>query len=152
MNKFQLFFTIIAISFFSCNEDLSEKIVSSYPDGTPSKIEYYKYQGDFEVLVKHIRFYEGGEKKEEGEFKNSLRDGNWTYWYDNGEIWSKGQYTLGERNGETKVYFKSGKPQYFGYYVNGEADGKWTFWDGEGIKVKEVFYENGTKIKEVNVE
>ena len=135
-----------------CEKKLTEKIISSYPSGSPSKIEYYRWQGDFEVLVKHIRFYESGEKMEEGSFLNDERDGEWTYWYDNGKVWSKGYYKNGLREGETNVYFKSGIMQYSGFYNEGETDGKWTFYGGQGEKIKEVYYEKGEKIKEEEFE
>ena len=140
---------IISFSLSSCDNDLTQKIISSYPDGTPSKIEFYKWHGDNEVLIKHVRYYQNGEKMEEGSFLNDNRNGKWTYWHPNGNIWSIGYYKEGIRDGATEVYFKSGKEQYTGYYTNGDASGKWTFWDGEGIKVKEVYYENGKKLKEV---
>lgn len=132
----------------SCDDNLHEKIISTFPNGTPTKVEFYKLQDNVEILVKHIRFYENGEKREEGHYMNDLKHGEWTYWYENGNIWSKGFFNNGLRDGATNVYYKSGKPQYEGFYSLGETDGKWIFWDSEGIKVKEVYYEKGKLVDE----
>ena len=136
----------------SCNNDeLIEKVISTYPNETPSLIEYYKLVNDSEVLVKHVRYYENGEKKEEGYFADKQKDGKWKYWYDNGNLWSEGFFKQGLRDGETKVYYKNGKIQYSGFYSMGNTDKKWTFFDNDGNKIKEVDYDNGAKIKEIDL-
>ena len=152
MKKLLLIVAIISSLFVSCNNDeLIEKVISTHPNGTPSLIEYYKGEENSLELVKHIRYYNNGEKQEEGHFANKQKDGEWKYWYDNGNIWSEGFFKNGLRDGETKVYYKNGKLQYSGFYNMGNTDKKWIFFDREGNKVKEVYYENGEKIKEEDI-
>ena len=148
------FIVVIIIGFISsCNDNgLIEKVISSYPNGTPSLIEYYEWQGDNQILVKHIRYYQNGEKKEEGTFTNDNKNGDWKYWYENSNLWSEGAFKQGVRDGETKVYYKSGKLKYTGFYTDGETDKKWIFFDGKGNKIKEVNYDKGNVVNEIEFE
>ncbi len=149
MKKFAFIVVVLLALFSSCsNDELIEKVVSSYPNGTPSLIEYYEWHGDYQVLVKHIRYYQNGEKKEEGGYSNDKKNGEWKYWYENGNLWSEGFFKQGVRNGETKVYYKSGKLKYTGFYSEGRTDKKWIFFDGKGKKIKEVNYANGKVVNE----
>ncbi len=136
----------------SCQSELIEKIASTYPNGLPSKIEYYKMEGDSQIIVKHIRFYENGEKQEEGSFAGKERNGTWTYWHENGNKWSEGNFKNGIPHGKSTVWYNNEKIRYTGSYNNGETDGQWTYWSVEGEKIKEVLFQNGEKISEESFE
>lgn len=136
----------------SCGDQLEKRVTSTYPNGLPSKVEYFKMEGDSQVLVKHVRFYESGEKKEEGSFSGDKKDGLWTYWHENGNKWSEGSFKNGISHGKSTVWFDNGKMRYTGYYINGETDGTWTYWATDGAKVKEVVFKNGQVVEEKSFE
>jgi antitoxin component YwqK of YwqJK toxin-antitoxin module len=146
----QLLGFLFATSFlFSCSNDLKQEVVSTFPDGNPMKVEYVRYSGDQRIVEKEVRFYPNGEKEEEGGFLNGKRNGHWTYWYDNGNVWSEGDFKEGVREGKGIVNYKNGKTNFIGYYKQGRADSLWTFFDGDEKKTKEVWFEMGKKVKEL---
>jgi antitoxin component YwqK of YwqJK toxin-antitoxin module len=134
------------ISFLGCKSDIKKEIASTYPNGTPIKIIYYKWKGDKKDIIKEIRFFPNGEKEIEGEYLNDKRHGKWTYWFDNGNKWSEGVFEKGVSNGKFTIWYKSGKKQYEASYKNGKPSGLWIFWDEDGKKTKEVYFEKGEKI------
>ncbi len=143
---------IALVLFAACGDGLEEKIISSYAEGNPSEVEFYKWVGDRQVKVKHIRYYPNGEKQEEGGFVDDQRDGKWLYWHENGKLWSEGYFKKGQKHGKTTIWYKSGKMQYTGFYSDDKTDGTWIFYDGEGNPIKEVEYKLGEKISEKNLD
>lgn len=140
---------IFAIIFFvSCKEKLEEQVVSTYPSGVPMKIEYFHWEGDQKIIVKETRFYANGEKEIEGELKDGMRHGKWTYWYDTGKKWSEGYFMNDMSDGKFSIWYKSGEKNYDAEYKEGRPNGKWTFYDDQGKKIKEVVYDMGNKVSE----
>ncbi len=148
MKRLNLFLIFISLILVSCQSELIEKIESTHPNGIPMKVDYYKVIDGKEVLVKHIRYYESGEKQEEGGFLGTERNGEWTYWHPNGNKWSVGNFTNGLPNGKSTVWFENGDMRFTGFYSDGETDGEWTYWDIDGNKSKEVIFEKGEIIDE----
>jgi antitoxin component YwqK of YwqJK toxin-antitoxin module len=142
----------MTILFLSCDQGLIERIIATYPNGTPSKIEYYKIENGEEILVKHVRFFPNGEKQEEGGYLDGKREGKWTYWHENGNKWSEGFYHAGMNEGKSTVWFENGEMQYTGFYKSDKPDGKWVFYSSNGKKVKEVIYTEGKKTEETEFE
>ena len=80
-------------------------------------VKDYKISGNkIERVGKYTEWYYG-RIKEEGNYKNDLKDGKWTSWEDN-------------RDGD---WIKQSE----GTYKNGEENGKWTSWHSNGKKLKE---------------
>ncbi|MEA3443342.1 MAG: hypothetical protein U9R19_01300 [Bacteroidota bacterium] len=152
MKKLFLFLILITALFSSCKNELVKRITSTFKSGLPEKIEYYKIEGDTEVLVKHVIFYKTGEKRLEGGFLGNERNGTWSYWHENGNKWSEGNFSEGISHGKTTVWYDNGKKHYTGNFVDGKTDGKWTYWAIDGAKVKEVYFKNGKKISEESFE
>jgi hypothetical protein len=70
-----------------------------------------------------IEFYNGGDKKFEGEFTNSQYNGKGRYYFKNGDIF-EGTFTEGEMNGEVNVYYYRNGDRLFVRYVEGKKQGK----------------------------
>ena len=64
-------------------------------------------------------YYENGQIKQEGNYKDHKKDGKWTKWYKDGE----------------KKYEKN--------YKDGKKDGKWNEWDENGQIKSEATYKDG---------
>lgn len=102
----------------------------------------------------------GGQVKEEGEFKNSRKEGLWTKYYENGNLWSEityknnksaGPYTTYFSNGqveESGEFYGSGKGKNVGDFVRYFEDGtlaqeKHFNDDGATEGPQKIYYENG---------
>jgi antitoxin component YwqK of YwqJK toxin-antitoxin module len=86
--------------------------------------------------------YPNGKKKMEGSFANGKRIGNWMAWYENGILWSQGNYIDGKRNGYSALYYPDGKLRAEGAYKNDKRIGQWSFYGEDGSLVKEINYDN----------
>lgn len=53
-----------------------------------------------------------------------------TYYYDNGQVKQEGTYRDGKLHGKWVAYNENGTKQSMGEYDNGIKTGKWFFWTG----------------------
>lgn len=79
-------------------------------------------------------YFENGEKSSEGEFIDGKRDGKWSYWYKDGQLKSEGVYEKGEKEGE-----------WVRNHRNGNLKNKTTFKGGEVVGVFTDLFDNGDK-------
>jgi len=114
---------IIALLFISCSEENQKQHEIKYPNNQ------IKETG---LLVKN----------EKGEFQ---REGEWKFFYDNGQLMKKSTYIKGKLNGSHEVMFKNGQKKEIGSYVGNEKDGKWSKWNEAGKLLEEITYRKGHK-------
>ena len=70
----------------------------------------------------HVEYYENGQLKQEGNYKNGIRDGEWIYYLENGQIgWVK-------------------------RWKKGKKDGQWIRYDEEGSMIEKSCYEVGRRV------
>ena len=104
----------------------------------------------------HTEWYDSGQKKEEGTYKNGKRDGLWIYWYNNGQknfkySYKKFEYGTGFvdslKHGPYFRYFIDGKKCIEGNCENGRPVGKWYRYhiNGEVERINEYFIESREK-------
>lgn len=136
MKKVLLYFAL-ALTFASCAEKLTERIVGTYPDGKPQKVQYCNRKGD---CVKEIEFYESGQVKMEGTIKDNNREGEWKAYFPDGRVQSIGTFVDGLRTGQATVWQENGNLLQEGFYKKGKHCGKWKFYDEQGNLVKELDY------------
>jgi antitoxin component YwqK of YwqJK toxin-antitoxin module len=138
MKKF-LAFSIVIILLSGCGP---KKVVeSSYDNGNPRVVKYYSKIKGKDQLVKEEIYYENKVKKMEGEYTNDQRSGIWSAWYENGKLWSTGEYKDGKRNGPGVVYHENGNKYIESIYTKDEKTGKWRFYDTTGKVVKDVDFD-----------
>ena len=65
-------------------------------------------------------WYENGQKKEEGNYKDDKKDGFWTEWYENGQISAEGLYKNKKLEGLVTFWHTNGKKKLEGIFKNGE--------------------------------
>ena len=112
---------------------------------------------------KHTEYYDDGQKKEEGNYKDGEKQGLWTTWYENGQKKAEINYKDGKLNGLSTDWYENGQERSEGNYKDGEANGLMTGWHPNGQKWKEIslkdgkphgleteWYENGQKKEESN--
>lgn len=68
-------------------------------------------------------FYESGELKSEGNYKNGLREGEWVFYYRDGKEEQRGSYYKGEPDGEWKWTYNNGQTWREETFVEGFEDG-----------------------------
>ncbi len=144
--KKELFILLIFLA--ACSSQVKKRVVSTFDNGNPKKIEYYKIKSDKKIIVKEEQYYSNGQLKMKGNYLYGKRDGRWDAWYENGKKWSEGYFKNGLRNNESTIWYKNGNKQIHGFYKNGNIDKTWTFWNKKGVKEKEVVFKDGLKIKE----
>jgi len=97
---------------------------------------------------------------------NSLKDGKWQHWYENGTLGAEENYKMGVETGVWRTWFDNGSvssvtdfesAQSVSYYLNGKKlsegtmqkgmlkSGTWTGYFENGAKNYEGFYKNGLK-------
>ena len=104
---------------FSLYDDGKKKDKGIIKDGKLIRRTEWKYHGN-------------GQKWFEGSFKDGLRDGLFTTWYENGNKEEETTYDDGKPDGLSNKWYKSGKKMEEGTFKNGKIDGLWTKWDENG--------------------
>ncbi|MBI1287212.1 MAG: hypothetical protein GC178_06495 [Flavobacteriales bacterium] len=116
------------------------KSVGSYNKGVKEGV-HREFSMDGKVTGAKI--YSKGKVTGEGIVDEAgRRQGPWKEFYETGELRSEGKYKDGLREGDWVFYYKDGKEEQRGSYHRGKPDGewKWTFANGQTWR-EEVFYD-----------
>lgn len=81
-------------------------------------------------------------------WKDSLKHGDWLWFYENGQIRQKAKFIEDKLNGEFLVYFSDGKPHITGAYKNNVRNGKWIYYKEDGTIKITIEYSNGKILNE----
>ena len=117
---------ILSVGF---SQRLSE-VIETYDSGNIKSIKYHKKTRDRIEKVKFEKYYENGQKEEEGTYfkgedkmyeigKKILKVGLWTYWYENGQKWYERTYKDGEEDGLWTKWYKNGQMEREETYKDG---------------------------------
>ena len=98
----------------------TSRTLEMYNNGNTSSISYHKDTEDGLEIIKQEVFHFSGGISMVGTFENGLRDGTWSFYYENG------------------------LKRLEGTYKKGQKDSLWTYWYDTGIKATEYFYDNKT--------
>lgn len=135
------FSVLLLISVFLVACGPKKVVESTYKNGNPNVVRYYDKVNGERQLVKEVVYYENENKKLEGDYANNKRSGHWKAWYEDGKLWSEGEYKDGKRNGPGIVYHENGNKYIESNYSNDEKTGKWRFFDSTGKLIQEVDYD-----------
>ena len=105
----------------------------------------------------HQEFYDSGELKKEGQYKNNKRVGEWRQYHKNGQVSKEYSYTDGKYNDASISYYENGIVSHkteledgiyvrFRYYESGNLEYKRQYISG----YFKSFYESGAKETEAN--
>jgi antitoxin component YwqK of YwqJK toxin-antitoxin module len=133
-----------------CKERLVKETTTTWPDGSPRKVAFFRVTGDKKDKVKEISYYQSGKMEMEGEFLAGKKDGAWTSWFENGKKQSEGFFKNDLRNGKAVVWRENGYKYYEGTYSLGKLHGTWVSYDTDGSRLKETLYEYDRKVKEID--
>lgn len=132
-------FILASLFLVSCSRTSVKK--EKYENGTIKSEKTFERIDGKEHLVKEVQYHPNGKKYIEGGYKDDLRDGFWASWYDDGQLWSEGEFRNGKSHGRRTVYHPNGQKYYEGTFDMGKRTGVWVFYNEEGLKIKEVNYD-----------
>ncbi len=107
--------------------------------GSFTNKKFYVKQGHFTY------YYENGRKSSEGNYYYDNKDGRWNSWHENGELESEGVFKSGMKHGTWTYWHGNGKRKSTGKYVNNLAEDRWQYWFETGEKESEGFTIHGRK-------
>ena len=89
------------------------------------------------------KWFENGQKEEEENWKDGMEDGLWTYWYENGQKREEGNLKDGKSVGLLTKWWKNGQKGSEDNYKDGRQDGLSTWWYKNGQKRQESNWKDG---------
>jgi antitoxin component YwqK of YwqJK toxin-antitoxin module len=94
-------------------------------------------------VINSFLFNDNGLKIGEGIITpEGKKEGPWSYFYDDGKVRSKGNYSNNLETGNWKYFFEDGKTEQLGVFKNGKFDGTWQwFYKTGNIKREEDYFE-----------
>jgi antitoxin component YwqK of YwqJK toxin-antitoxin module len=140
MKKILLITLLLSVGF--CQQEWNIEFMKEYGGVTYAPNSKKPYIG------KVYSFYDSGESKEEGKYRNGLKDGKWTQWHSNGQKSDEGTYKNGKKDGLWTQWHSNGQKSDEGTYKNGKKDGLWTEWHFTGSIYSEKTYRDGELIDE----
>ncbi len=125
-------------------ETMTRKVTERYDNGSIRTLHYYRDSSTYFEL----KLWKGGQDYIRGWIENGKREGKWYSWYENGVLWSSGNYKNGLRQGKSNLYYDNGSVQQVQEYKDGKPHGTWEFYNEDGTLTLEVVYDEGKKIEE----
>jgi len=139
MKRLVVLFSIAML--MSCGSKRQEVVEQTFPNGKPKIVMIYEGSDEQRKLLEQKSYYIGGQIEVEVAFdENAKRNGNWIYYYENGNKWSECEYSSGVRNGRIATYFENGNKRYEGTYAEEKQTGRWTFYEEDGSVKEEKNY------------
>lgn len=92
--------------------------------------------------------FEINDHREEGEYFEGERKGKWKYYYlHNDKLAFEGEYESGLENGTHIFYYPDGNVKRRGNYSAGKKDGLWEYFNETGERIITIEYEDGEDVK-----
>lgn len=73
----------------------------------------------------YTAWYENGQKSEEGDYLDGLKEYTWIKWYDNGQRAEEISYYSGKKNGRNVAWHENHDIKYIAHYRNDELHGSY---------------------------
>jgi antitoxin component YwqK of YwqJK toxin-antitoxin module len=100
---------------------------------------YYDKNG---IVV--TEYYDNGQLKFEGCWQtDGTPDGEWIYYFEDGQKAELIEYDAGLKNGKQIAWYENGNKMYENYFVNNVENGTWFTWYENGNLQEERNFENG---------
>ncbi|MCF6360214.1 MAG: toxin-antitoxin system YwqK family antitoxin [Cyclobacteriaceae bacterium] len=113
--------------------------------GAPLKEEFVinsKNQLDGE----YTSYFEDGTIKSKGFFIENTSSGEWSYYFESGELRMIGTVVDGKNHGVWQYYYESGGKKMEGLLTDGKRTGIWIIYARNGAKQTEGTYENNARV------
>ncbi|MGB0862132.1 MAG: energy transducer TonB [Saprospiraceae bacterium] len=118
-------------------------VLKKYYPETERMTDYYTYNTSMLFIKEGVckEWWDNGNKKIEGSFKNNKRSGEWTFYDSNGLITKKGFFRKGLREGKWTFYKIEEKPLAVFNYSNDERNGPFELFESEKSIAKGTFFQ-----------
>ena len=138
MNR-TLLFLIFTLPFAGCTQ---KETVERYPGGEPKRVNEYAWPGAHDSL--HLRrsqdFTLDGNPAYDVHYRKGILHGKFQAFGNNGQIREEGNFREGKREGEWIFYFNRFTPSAKGSYRNGLKHGIWTeYWEDNNLRRRGEF-------------
>ena len=117
----------------------------SSPSWSETINDLVQREGTYYKKFTDVPFTGKTEGKEQGSFKNGLREGPWVVYHENGQLFYKGDYKNGEQEGSWVGYRENGQLYYKGGFKNGKKEGSWVGYYDNGQLWYKGDYKNGVR-------
>jgi len=118
------------------------KYLGAYNDSVP--VGLHKAYSENGKTINAKKFDDYGNLIAEGTYNEKGRKhGTWKYYYNTGELKSKGRYNNNRKDGKWIYYFLNGKVEQKGSYIKGKFDGKWIWYYENSQIEREENYDRG---------
>ncbi|MBR9845486.1 MAG: tetratricopeptide repeat protein [Algicola sp.] len=118
-----------------------------------SKTTYYYYEGVFQgegeekndISIGEWTFYDSnGRLLSKGSYNNKgERDDEWTWYHDNGTVREIAMYKDGKLNGKNQLFYDDGKPYIIGNSKNDNYDGEYKYYIQKGGLKQKKYFKDG---------
>lgn len=92
-----------------------------------------------------VEYYNSGEKRAEGSYKEGRKEGDWTFYHRSGRAEQRGRYQAGQAHGPWTWFYESGAVHRQEVYRKGREDGQSTEFDEEGKVITQGEYIDGRR-------
>lgn len=142
--------TLSLLILMACGESLYAQRVTvhTYYDEADSRIKetFMVLEGNRNVLDgKYMSYYQNGNIKSEGFYRNNEPTGFWNYNYESGKLKMRGQLRGNSNYGLWKYYYENGQVSMEGDIYNGKREGEWKFYFESGTRKSEGNFLKGDK-------
>jgi len=103
-------------------------------------------QGEFIMLTLDGNF------AVKGFMNKNKNDGNWKYYYENGELECTGDFDNNKPTGKWTWYYKNGLIKCEGTFINGKPAGRWLKYNEDGFTCRIINYRLGEVISFIQID
>ena len=118
----------------------------SFPSWSETMDDLVERDGLYYKKFSNVPFFgEIKTKEANGWIMGGTKNGDWTEYHSNGQLWSTGDYAMGNRTGPWVFYYINGRLSNKGNYKNGKRVGFWIFYHDNGEILTQGEYKNDKK-------
>ena len=144
MTRTPLLLVILTLLAAGCSEPVSEKVVATWPDGSPKEIHSTRAG---EPGHETQQFHANGRAHVRGRLVDGVREGVWNTFRENGLPWSQVEYLAGEKDGGFRTWHENGLPHIEGQHRAGKPSGMWHFFDTMGQPTESRNFDEDPKLE-----
>jgi antitoxin component YwqK of YwqJK toxin-antitoxin module len=105
-----------------------------------SETEHYFIDENGQKQGEYKWWYENGQLRLHCFYVDGKRHGEFKRWHENGQLWMHCFYVDGKRQGEYKAWWTNGQLYIHCFYVDGKLHGEYKLWHSNGKQWKHLYY------------
>lgn len=138
---------MVMLLIVACGGEDASNVVATWPNGQPREIRVYEPEKPGEMPAYHQQlFFANGQLQAEGDRVDTLKNGKWQEWYEDGTRMREGLYVLGKKEGLHLTYYPNGKNKERVKYALDVPDGPYKLFDERGKVLSAGEFAEGRKV------